>query len=505
MNKRIKIKNFFYRDVKEFNIVLLLGIGVFLITIAGYTSYALFSQEITSDNTIVVKAGNLYPKDTNSCYTTKLDNTTNTVTITGYDSACGKDVVIPEELPVVASFTLVENPTEEAISNCETALTNNEITETDAQTLCNGGTLEDGTTLENKISLLDGTGMRGAFYSKVIDEMYPVTAIANGSNTTGVFIGKDLTSVVLADTLVTIGQFAFYYNTNLTGDLIIPDSVTTIGSWAFRNNNLTSVTLGNSVETIGAQAFLNNTNLTGALVIPDSVTTIERQAFEYNNLTSVTLGNSVTTIGDDAFSNNNLTGALVIPDSVTSIGEAAFSKNNLTSLTLGNSVQAIGGYAFAFNNLTSLTLGNSVQTIGNSSFSYNNLTSLTLGSSVETIGGAAFLGNNLTSLTIPDSVTTIGGRTFEYNNLNYVYISENSSLIEITGIGTGAFPSSGGYYSISGKEYVNNPGLTVIYNNSRKSFDFTGAITETAGTPFITGTVPSYSSNIVTITTGYPE
>ena len=82
-------------------------------------------------------------------------------------------------------------------------------------------------------------------------------------------------------------------------DIIIPDSVTTIGDGAFGNYQLTSVTIPDSVTVIGDEAFKFN-ELT-SVTIPDSVTIIGDRAFKFNKLTSVTIPNSVTTIGNQAF------------------------------------------------------------------------------------------------------------------------------------------------------------------------------------------------------------
>ena len=89
-------------------------------------------------------------------------------------------------------------------------------------------------------------------------------------------------------------------------DVVIPDSVTKIGEWAFNGKKLTSVVIGNSVTWIGWRAFA------------------------LNQLTSVVIGNSVTKIDEAAFAKNNLT-SVVIPDSVTEIGERAFLFNCLDS------------------------------------------------------------------------------------------------------------------------------------------------------------------------------
>ena len=69
------------------------------------------------------------------------------------------------------------------------------------------------------------------------------------------------------------------YTKNITKDLIIPDSVTSIGDWAFAQcTDLTSVTIPDSVTSIGDWAFARCTDLT-SVTIPDSVTSIGDGAF----------------------------------------------------------------------------------------------------------------------------------------------------------------------------------------------------------------------------------
>jgi hypothetical protein len=62
----------------------------------------------------------------------------------------------------------------------------------------------------------------------------PVTEIGYGA-----FREKQLTGVIIPDSVIVIGGSAFYDN-QLTS-VTIPDSVTTIGDYAFYNNKLTEV------------------------------------------------------------------------------------------------------------------------------------------------------------------------------------------------------------------------------------------------------------------------
>ena len=104
--------------------------------------------------------------------------------------------------------------------------------------------------------------------------------------------------------------------------VIIPNTVTSIGKAAFMDNQLTEVTIPSSVTSIGISAFFDNKLTT--IVIPSSVKSIGQSAFSGNQLTSITLSDGVTSIGESAFAYNQLT-EVVIPSSVTSIGRDAFS------------------------------------------------------------------------------------------------------------------------------------------------------------------------------------
>ena len=208
-----------------------------------------------------------------------------------------------------------------------------------------------------------------------------------------------------------------YVNGTLVTDLLIPNSVTSIGGYTFYGcSSLTNVTISNSVTSIGDHAFNGCGSMT-SVTIPSSVMSIGNEAF-YNcsSLTSITIPNSVTSIGDGAFKWCSSLTSIAIPNSVTNIGDEAFyGCRNLTSMTIPNSVTSIGGEAFrSCSSLTSVTIPNSVTSIGDGAF-YNcsSLTSITIPNSVTSIGSRAFEGcSSLTSMTIPNSVTSIGDGAF---------------------------------------------------------------------------------------------
>src|SRR5699024_5480772 len=87
-----------------------------------------------------------------------------------------------------------------------------------------------------------------------------------------------------------------------SGDLVIPDSVETIGQNAFMNCGITgTLTIGKSVKTIGNNGFAGNL-FTGNLVIPDSVERIDNWVFSVGAFASGTwtLGSGLIHIGDSA-------------------------------------------------------------------------------------------------------------------------------------------------------------------------------------------------------------
>ena len=221
---------------------------------------------------------------------------------------------------------------------------------------------------------------------------------------------------------------AFYECRNLTGDLVIPNSVTEIGYQAFWNcTGLNgTLTLSSKLGKIGKYAFYGCTGFTGSLKLPSSLTDIGIAAFmNCKYFTSLELSNALSVIPGSAFKScTGLSGSLVIPDGVKEIGVYAFSDCTgfNGTLTLSNKLETIG--ELAFNGCTgftgSLTLPSSVTTIGESAFSTcRSFTKLELPNTLSVIPIQAFFDCRSLSgeLVIPASVTEIGNHAF-YGCLN---------------------------------------------------------------------------------------
>ena len=264
-----------------------------------------------------------------------------------------------------------------------------------------------------------------------------LTSVTIGNSVTSigdeVFKGcSSLTSVHITDLAAWCGisfdfpqDYNLYLNGELVTDLVIPNSVTSIGKDAFKMcKSLTSVTIPDSVTSIGQNAFKGCSSLT-SVTIGKSATLIGSAFGCCSSLRSVHITDLAAWCGIycdfpqdyNLYLNGALVTDLVIPDSVTSIGGSAFYKcSSLTSVTIPNSVKSIGYSAFeSCSSLTSVTIPDSVTSIDKNAFKgCSSLTSVTIGNSVTSIEEETFKGcSSLTSVTIPDSVKSIEFRAFE--------------------------------------------------------------------------------------------
>lgn len=160
--------------------------------------------------------------------------------------------------------------------------------------------------------------------------------------------------------VTSIGDFAFSYCSRLTS-VTIGNGVTSIGWGAFSGcssltgisvseNNSSYKSINGNLYSKGGKTLVQYAigKTDSSFTIPNSVTSIGDWAFNgCSGLMSVTIGNSVTSIGDNAFRGCTGLTSVTIPDSVKSIGSDAFSDcSRLTCITIPDSVTSIGEYAF---------------------------------------------------------------------------------------------------------------------------------------------------------------
>ena len=247
-------------------------------------------------------------------------------------------------------------------------------------------------------------------------------------------------NIKIPNTVTSIGSYAFN-NTAISSPLYIPNSVTEIGEGAFENcMNLYSLSLQSNLKRIGNRAFYA-CRFSGSLTIPNSVTEIGEKAF-YNCTGfngTLTLSNKLETIGESAFYGcSGFTGSLTLPNSVTTIGNAAFRAcGSFTNLELSNTLSVIPAQAFM--NCRSLSgelvIPASVTEIGNNAFSdCQNLNAVTgqvtLPKSLKKIGYYVFSNtNNIKTVnfqSLPESISGILG-----NNKKAVSLSDDSYISDM--------------------------------------------------------------------------
>lgn len=192
-----------------------------------------------------------------------------------------------------------------------------------------------------------------------------------------------------------------FYKSNITGNLIIPNSVTSIGNSAFYGcENLNgTLTLSNSLIWIGEDAFLNCPGLTGKLTLPNSLKHIYGGAF---------------------YRCTGFTGDLVIPESVISIRMSAFSgcTGFTGDLLLPKSLEEVGSYSFEnCNNIQTVNFQSLPKGIGNQpkktvslsddSYIYTEATGI-----VDEISYTRQMSSNWGTLVLPYSLTLTGNEPY---------------------------------------------------------------------------------------------
>ena len=285
----------------------------------------------------------------------------------------------------------------------------------------------------------------GGYEVKWIGGRYSGAAVFQG------FTG--ITSIVIPDSVISIGVSTFSGCTSLAEITVSPDNknYSSVDGVLFnkdgseliiypKGNGRSAYTVPDGVTSISGSAFSGCTSLK-EIVIPDSVTTIGSSAFEgCTSLSKVKLSNNLTIIEERTFYDCTSLAEIVIPDSVTEIRSnldlGAFSGcTSLSKVDLPKNLTTIESYTFSdCTSLTEITIPDSVTSIDRSAFKgCTSLAEITIPDSVTEIGSSAFSGcTSLSKVDLPKKLTTIEAYTFSgCSSLESIVIPEG-----VTAIGT---------------------------------------------------------------------
>ena len=175
-----------------------------------------------------------------------------------------------------------------------------------------------------------------------------------------------------------IGTYAFY-NRNTLQTIVIPDSVTSIQSYAFQGTSLTSIHIPANVRTIYADAFTSAcTNVTSITVDPNNpyyadlgsngIFDIPHNMLRYG-CRYTTIPSGIKEISSEAFLDVIDLQSIVLPNTIEYIREFAFDNTGLMTINIPNSVKQIRASAFKnCSNLETVHIGNGVKLIKRDAF-----------------------------------------------------------------------------------------------------------------------------------------
>lgn len=284
---------------------------------------------------------------------------------------------------------------------------------------------------------------------------------------------KNLTSLVLPNTCVTIGRNSFKGCTSLKVSPI-PETVTSVGNGALNGcSGLEEVTVSSGWGKIISEQFSGcplkkmffvgtepveiNIEAFGktaeALLAPKSMEEIyfgcninssnyENNKQPFHNFTAlkkVTFGENATTINNTMFQGCTALTQVVFENGnqVNAINAYAFQNcTSLPSFAFPAGVTTVENSVFqGCSSMATVTLSPATTSIGVSSFYNTGLTGISLPSTVTSIGATAFTNSNLAgTITFPEGLTGIGSQAFANTRLSGISLPST-----VTSIGTAAF------------------------------------------------------------------
>lgn len=164
------------------------------------------------------------------------------------------------------------------------------------------------------------------------------------------FARSSLSSVDIPSSVEKIGYAAFYNCTDLS-TVNVPNSVKNIELGAFENtafiNNWYNIEDGNNFLILGDGILVAYKGHSSDVVIPDSVKTIGAGVFAGDNrMKSVSIPGNCTKIAEDAFNGCRKLSAVTLPSNLEIIEDRAFKDTNLNFIELPMTIKEIGLGAF---------------------------------------------------------------------------------------------------------------------------------------------------------------
>lgn len=216
--------------------------------------------------------------------------------------------------------------------------------------------------------------------------------------------------------VVAIGDHAFSECTSL-GNIIIPQSVESIGFGAFSYSNISEISLPDNLKSIGAAAFRDSD--IKEIIIPESVKDIETTIFaNCRKLQKVQiLTKQIDGIPDNTFDGCSLLKEVNLPSSVKYLGKSAFyDTQSLEQLDIPSSCTEIGSNCFYYSGLTYIKIPDGVTELKGEMFANcNNLETVDLPQTLSNFDKKAFYGcSKLKVINIPNGITEISSQCFSY-------------------------------------------------------------------------------------------
>jgi len=246
------------------------------------------------------------------------------------------------------------------------------------------------------------------------------------------FAGARLNSVTVPSGVTEIGEEAFAECWGDFQTVHLPEGLQSIGYGAFANSTLKRIEIPESVTYLGSNMFFRCNELEEA-IINAQITSVEEYSFyQCGNLRTVVLPPTLRIIHDWAFSSCISLQSIDIPEGVTEIGDVAFSGYGFTSVIIPNSVRTLGAGCFQGSKLTSVVIGTGLSEIPDDCFSGSELTSVTLPDNVTSLGEEAFGGcASLAEVNIGKGLKQISDRCFQNSGLKSISLPSRLSSIGV--------------------------------------------------------------------------